>query len=92
MAEYDVRIGQELPKEVWIGVYKRLDFLRVHGARFMQIINYEGQGEQDAIDWENDIVLAMQAVLHVAEFARDRVRIVPIPDGPGGKKRKKKRK
>ena len=51
-----------------------------------------GRGGQDAIDWENDIVLAMQAVLHVAEFARDRVRIVPIPDGPGGKKRKKKRK
>lgn len=44
MAEYEVRIGQELPKEVWLGVYKRLDFLRVHGARFMQIINYEGQG------------------------------------------------
>ena len=92
MAEYKVQFGQELPKEVWLGIYKRLDYLRVHGARFMEIINYEGQGKQDAIDWENDIVLAMQAVLHVAEFARDRVRIVPIPDGSGEKKRKKKRK
>lgn len=88
MEQYKVEIGQELPKEVWLSVAKDLEFISVHGAAFMKAINFQSQGDGDADDWQTDMMLAITAVRYVAEFARDKCRIVAIPDAPGGGKRR----
>ena len=91
MAQYRVEIGQELPKEVWLSVAKHLEYISTQGAAFTKAINYEGQGDVDAEDWQNDMMLAIMAVRHVAEFARDKCRIIAVPDAPGGGSRGNRR-
>ena len=44
----------------------------------------DGRGKEDADALMADIVLACMALHHVAEFATDKCRIIPLPGKDGG--------
>lgn len=46
--------------------------------------NKDGRGKEDADALMADIVLACMALHHVAEFATDKCRIIPLPGKNGG--------
>ena len=46
--------------------------------------NKDGRGKEDADDVMADIMLACMALYHVAEFATDKCRIIPLSGQNGG--------
>ena len=79
-----VEIGYTLPKERWQEAAKNLEELgNVLAAGFLKQ-NKDGRGKEDADALMADIVLACMALHHVAEFATDKCRIIPLPGKNGG--------
>ena len=71
-----VEIGYTVPKERWQEAAKNLEELgNVLAAGFLK---------QNADALMADIVLACMALHHVAEFATDKCRIIPLPGKNGG--------
>ncbi len=77
-----IEIGYTLPKERWQEAASNLQTMGNYIAAYLKAKNFEGQGEQDAQDWLADVLLACTALLYVAEFATDKCRMMPLPDGP----------
>lgn len=79
-----VEIGYTVPKERWKEAAKNLEELgNVLAAGFLKQ-NKDGRGKEDADDIMADIMLACMALYHVAEFATDKCRIIPLPGKNGG--------
>jgi hypothetical protein len=76
-----IAIGYELPKERWICATKNLKQVAPAIANFLLRMNGDGMGQEDADDFTNDIMLACTALSYVAEFAADKCRMVPVPEG-----------
>ena len=79
-----VEIGYTVPKERWIEAAKNLEDLGNVLAANMLAINGDGRGQEDADALMADIVLACLALNHVAEFAVDKCRIIPVSGQNGG--------
>ena len=79
-----VEIGYTVPKERWQEAAENLEELgNVLAAGFLKQ-NKDGRGKEDADALMADIVLACMALHHVAEFAADKCRIIPLPGKNGG--------
>ena len=79
-----VEIGYTLPKERWQEAAKNLEDLGNALAASLRARNKDGLGAEDADALMADIVLACMALHHVAEFATDKCRIIPLPGKNGG--------
>ena len=79
-----VEIGYTLPKERWQEAAKNLEDLGKALAAGLRAQNKDGLGAEDADALMADIVLACMALHHVAEFATDKCRIIPLPGKNGG--------
>lgn len=79
-----VEIGYTLPKERWQEAAKNLEDLGNALAASLQAHNKDGRGAEDADELMADIMLACMALHHVAEFATDKCRIIPLPGKNGG--------
>ena len=79
-----VEIGYTVPKERWIEAAKNLEDLGNVLAGYLLAINCDGRGQEDADALMADIVLACQALNHVAEFAVDKCRFIPVTGQNGG--------
>ena len=79
-----VEIGYTLPKERWQEAAKNLEDLGNALAAGLRAQNKDGLGAEDADALMADIVLACMALHHVAEFATDKCRIIPLPSKDGG--------
>ena len=79
-----VEIGYTLPKERWQEAAKNLEDLGNALAAGLRAQNKDGLGAEDADALMADIVLACMALHHVAEFATDKCRLVPLPGKNGG--------
>lgn len=79
-----VEIGYTLPKERWQEAAKNLEDLGNALAASLRAHNKDGLGEEDADELMADIMLACMALHHVAEFATDKCRIIPLPSKNGG--------
>lgn len=79
-----VEIGYTLPKERWQEAAKNLEDLGNALAAGLRAQNKDGLGAEDADALMADIVLACMAPHHVAEFATDKCRFVPLPGKNGG--------
>ena len=75
-----IEIGYTLPKELWIEAAKNLEDLGNVLANNLLAVNREGRGQEDADALMADVVLACIALNHVAEFAVDKCRIIPVSD------------
>jgi len=75
-----IEIGYTLPKERWIEAAKNLEDLGNVLANNLLAMNREGRGQEDADALMADVVLACIALNHVAEFAVDKCRIIPVSD------------
>ena len=75
-----IEIGYTVPKERWIAAAKNLEALANVLANTLLIHNSEGRGKEDADDLMADFALACMALNHVAEFAVDNCRFIPISD------------
>lgn len=75
-----IEIGYTLPKERWIEAAKNLEDLGNVLANNLLTMNREGRGQEDADALMADIVLACIALNHVAEFAVDKCRIIPVSE------------
>ena len=82
MADVKIEIGYALPKETWEAAADHLEEAGKLVAMWFLKENFEGRGEEDAEAWLADIMLASTALRYVAEFARDKCRMVPVPDRP----------
>lgn len=74
-----VEIGYTLPKERWQEAAKNLENLGNALAASLRAHNKDGRGAEDADELMADIMLACMALHHVAEFATDKCRIIPLP-------------
>lgn len=79
-----VEIGYTVPKERWIEAAKNLEDLGNVLAGNLLAINGDGRGREDADALMADIVLACLVLNHVAEFAVDKCRIIPVTGQNGG--------
>ena len=79
-----VESGYTLPKERWQEAAKNLEDLGNALAAGLRAQNKDGLGAEDADALMADIVLACMALHHVAEFATDKCRIIPLPGKNGG--------
>lgn len=79
-----VEIGYTLPKERWQEAAKNLEDLGNALAASLRAQNKDGLGAEDADALMADIVLACMALHHVAEFATDKCRIIPLSGKNGG--------
>lgn len=79
-----VEIGYTMPKERWQEAAKNLEDLGNALAAGLRAQNKDGLGAEDADALMADIVLACMALHHVAEFATDKCRIIPLPGKNGG--------
>lgn len=79
-----VEIGYTVPKERWQEAAKNLEDLGNALAAGLRAQNKDGLGAEDADALMADIVLACMALHHVAEFATDKCRFVPLPGKSGG--------
>lgn len=79
-----VEIGYTLPKERWQEAAKNLEDLGNALAAGLRAQNKDGLGAEDADALMADIVLACMALHHVAKFATDKCRIIPLPGKNGG--------
>lgn len=79
-----VEIGYTLPKERWQEAAKNLEDLGNALTAGLRAQNKDGLGAEDADALMADIVLACMALHHVAEFATDKCRIIPLPGKNGG--------
>ena len=79
-----MEIGYTLPKERWQEAAKNLEDLGNALAAGLRAQNKDGLGAEDADALMADIVLACMALHHVAEFATDKCRIIPLPGKNGG--------
>ena len=79
-----VEIGYPLPKERWQEAAKNLEDLGNALATSLRAHNKDGRGAEDADELMADIMLACMALHHVAEFATDKCRIIPLPGKDGG--------
>lgn len=79
-----VEIGYTLPKERWQEAAKNLEDLGNALAAGLRAQNKDGLGAEDADALMADIVLTCMALHHVAEFATDKCRIIPLPGKNGG--------
>ncbi|WP_080840040.1 hypothetical protein [Cohnella massiliensis] len=68
----------ELPKETWENAAENVRAVAPAIANW--ILKNSPQGEKDAEDFMTDMQLAYAAMMYVAEFARDKCRIVPIAE------------
>ena len=75
-----IEIGYTLPKERWIEAAQNLEDLGNVLANNLLAMNREGRGQEDADALMADVVLACIALNHVAEFAVDKCRIIPVSD------------
>ena len=75
-----IEIGYTLPKERWIQAAKNLEDLGNVLANNLLAMNREGRGQEDADALMADVVLACIALNHVAEFAVDKCRIIPVSE------------
>lgn len=75
-----IEIGYTLPKERWIEAAKNLEDLGNVLANNLLAMNREGRGQEDADALMADVVLACIALNHVAEFAVDKCRIIPVSE------------
>lgn len=80
MTRGKIEIGYTLPKERWIEAAKNLEDLGNVLANNLLAMNREGRGQEDADALMADVVLACIALNHVAEFAVDKCRIIPVSD------------
>lgn len=79
-----VEIGYTVPKERWQEAAQNLqDLGNVLAAGFLRQ-NKDGRGQEDADALMSDITLACMALYHVAEFAVDKCRIIPVSNRNGG--------
>lgn len=79
-----VEIGYTVPKERWQKAAENLQDLGNVLAAGLLRQNRDGRGQEDADDLMADIVLACMALHHVAEFAVDKCRIIPLSEQNGG--------
>lgn len=68
--------GIELPEECWMRVAERI----MESAPTVASILEETDGKEAAENYMTDMGLACMAISHVAKFARDKCRIIPVPD------------
>ncbi|MEG1594563.1 MAG: hypothetical protein RR350_09125 [Oscillibacter sp.] len=73
-----IEIGYAVEKERWLAAANNLEQLGNGLAKTLIIANREGRGQEDAGDLMADITLASMALHHVAEFATDKCRIIPV--------------
>ena len=75
-----VVIGYTLPKERWEAAAENIKTVAPSIAHRLEVINFEGQGKQDAKDFMDDVLLAITALHYVAEAATDKCRFLPMPE------------
>lgn len=86
MDKVKIEIGYELPKETWEAAADHLEEAGELIAMWFLKENFEGRGQEDAEAWLADVMLASTALRYVAEFAKEKCRMLPVPDGFGGGK------
>lgn len=74
---------QEAPARIY-GDWQASEYLGNALAASLRAHNKDGRGAEDADELMADIMLACMALHHVAEFATDKCRFVPLPGKNGG--------
>ncbi len=72
----EVKLGQELPPEIWMKAAENLEQVFPVIAERLLLINNEGKGQEDADGFMADATLALTAIRYVAEFAHDKCRFI----------------
>ena len=80
MKEGAVTWGQELPREVWLRIAENLKGLACTTAEMLMRDNPDGEGKEMANELLVEMQLAYTAVRYVADNARDKCRVLPVPD------------
>lgn len=75
-----VEFGYTVPKERWQQAARNLEDLGNVLVSNLLTVNGDGRGQEDADALAADITLACLALNHVAEFAVDKCRIIPISE------------
>ena len=76
-----IEVGYAIPKERWQEAADNLQTAGACVAAFFKEKNFDGKGEQHAMDWLANVSLACTALCYVAEFAADKCRMIPLPKG-----------
>ena len=83
MPEIKVEVGATLPKDVWLEARDNLQELFGMIAAWLERANVDGMGKQDTEEFTTHAMLALSAMTYVAEFARDKCRIIVLPKKEG---------
>lgn len=81
MDQEKIEIGYTVAKERWLEAAKNIGELGEVIGAYLIHANKDGRGQEDADELAADIILACMALHHVAEFAVDKCRIIPIQGG-----------
>lgn len=81
MGNTKVDFGYTLPKERWVEAAENVLEMGNQIAALLLRRNADGMGKQDAEEWTADVLLAYTALRYVAEFATDKCRMMPLPNG-----------
>lgn len=84
MTTETIQVGYSLPPERWKAAAEHLQVAAPYLAEMMKKINYEGRGQEDFDDFMGDMTMAVMALAHVANFAADQCRFIPLQGGGGG--------
>lgn len=87
MDDVKIEIGYALPKETWEAAADHLEEAGELVAMWFLKENFEGRGQEDAEAWLADVMLASTALRYVAEFAREKCRMLPVPNPRQGKEK-----
>ena len=75
----DIKIGRSLPPERWLEAADDLEQIFPMVAHRLELMNNDGMGKQDAMDFMEDAMLALVALRFVAANASECCRFIAIP-------------
>ena len=79
----DIKIGRSLPPERWLEAADDLEQIFPMVAQRLELMNNDGMGKQDAMDFMEDAMLALVDLRFVAANASECCRFIAIPQKEG---------